>query len=162
MKEIIKKLRAIFKDGGYHEAPNSPEGLEKLNRELKEVFRLDYTPEIQEIEEEQPDTRLRKYICNDSFEDPSNLLIDLLPLKSKKIYEKDVCIGTYHYKDYDIDTDTFSNLAIRETYTTYYHDDGKIKAQEVLIEWLQELLEGDTDEIVGISKTITNTEYFVI
>jgi hypothetical protein len=110
--------------------------------------------------------RKRKYLCNDSFEDPSNIFIDLLPLKSKKIYDHVTLelAEIHHYKDYDIATDTFSNLAVREAYQTYYHDDSTtIKCQVVKIDWLQELFSDDTEkEIIGTSKTITSTEYFVI
>lgn len=109
--------------------------------------------------------RQRKYICNDSFEDPSNMLIDLLPLKSKKIYDPitNKCIATHHYKDYDLVTDLFSNLAVRETYTTYYNQDSSIKAQQVKMDWLLELFADDIEsEIIGKTKTVINTMNFII
>lgn len=161
MKKTITKFRANFLNGGYTEA----ETLEKLQADLK-LFNLDYEPEIIEVTEDIPDLRPRKYLCNDSFEDPSNILLDLLPLKSKKIYDYITLelAEIHHYKDYDIETDIFSNLAVREAYQTYYHDDSTtIKAQVVKIDWLQELFADDTEsEIIGVSKTITNTEYFVV
>lgn len=136
-----------------------PEGFLILSdKEIEEKINA-HREEVEKIFEKQ--NRPRKWILTGEYEDPTSLDFNILPLSSKKLFDtkNNKLIGLEHYKNFNLESFEFSDLAIKEGFENFYdkEDENKIIAQKVTMTWYKERFEDEKEDYIGAEKIFINT-----
>lgn len=106
--------------------------------------------------------RLRKYLCNDGYEDPKNQDFNILPLFSQEIFTSATFKTINHWKNYNLSTFVFSNLAISEEVESFFDTNNILKYQKNTIRFYKEKFIDDLEtDFFYDEKIVINTKDFI-